>query len=460
MADVVVIGGGFAGLSAAVALADRGVRVTVLEARPRLGGRASSFRDATSGSVVDNGQHAMMGCYTRTLAFLDRIGAADKVQRQANLHVELVHPRLGAGAIACPAWPSPLHLVGGLLRYRLLSRRERFGALHAGLELMAMRRRNDPRLASATVGEVLADLGQSAHACTSFWNPVALATLNETPERAAAGPFVEVLARAFFRSRADSQFVLPRVGLGDLYTDDARRFVERRGGRVWIHAPAASVEVGDGAVRAVALRDGRRLAADGCIAAVPPPALEPLLPPALRARAPFTTLGRLEASPIVSTHLWFDRPVLRGDFVGLLGTTTHWAFNRSRLLGESGDGQCVSAVISAGRSVVGWDSERITGAVLADLHALLPTARAAVLRHAVVVKEKQATVAPTPEAERLRPPAVTDLAGLVLAGDWTATGLPPTIESAVESGDRAAALLAERLGATPDSVSGRNGKGE
>ena len=445
MADVVVIGGGFAGLSAAVALAERGVRVTVLEARPRLGGRASSFRDATSGAVVDNGQHAMMGCYTRTLSFLDRIGAAGKVHRQANLHVDLVHPRLGAGAIACPAWPSPLHLVGGLLRYRLLSRRERFAALRGGLGLMAMRRRKDPRLASATVDQVLTGLGQSAHARTSFWNPVALATLNELPERAAAGPFVEVLARAFFRSRADSQFVLPRVGLGDLYTDDARRFVERRGGRVWIHAPAAELEVGAGGVRGVTLRDGRTLPTDGCIAAVPPPALEPLLPPALRARTPFAALARLETSPIVSTHLWFDRPVLQGDFVGLLDTTTQWAFNRSRLLGKSDDGQCVSAVISAGRSVVGWDSERITDTVLGDLRALLPTARDAVLRHAVVVKEKQATVAPTPEAERLRPPAATDLAGLVLAGDWTATGLPPTIESAVESGERAAALLAERL---------------
>src|SRR5262249_61983967 len=195
-------------------------------------------------------------------------------------------PRLGAGAIACPAWPSPLHLVGGLLRYRLLSRRERFAALRAGLGLMAMRRRNDPRLASATVDQVLAGLGQSAHARTSFWNPVALATLNELPERAAAGPFVEVLARAFFRSRADSQFVLPRVGLGDLYTDDARRFVERRGGRVWVHAPAAELDVGAGGVRGGTLRDGRPLPPDGCIAAGPPPAPEAPLPPAPRPRAP------------------------------------------------------------------------------------------------------------------------------------------------------------------------------
>src|SRR5262245_8481590 len=396
MADVVVIGGGFAGLAAAVELAERGTHVTVLEARPRLGGRASSFRDAETGAVVDNGQHALMGCYRRTLAFLGRIGAGGKVRRQANLRVDLIHPELGAGAIVCPAWPSPLHLAGGLLRYRLLSRRERVAALRAGMALMTMRRRKDPVLGRATVDELLVRLGQSAHARASFWNPVALATLNEAPERAAAAPFVEVLARAFFRSRADSQFVLPRVGLGDLYTEDARRFLERRGGRVWIHAQAAALDVAGDAVRGVVLRDGRRLAADACVAAVPPPALTPLLPDALR--PPLAGIADLQTSPIVSTHLWLDRPVLRGDFLGLLGTTAQGVFNGSRLLGESGPGQCVSAVISAGRDVVEWETTRVADRVLADLRALVPAAGAARLERAVVVKEKQATVSPTPAA--------------------------------------------------------------
>jgi hydroxysqualene dehydroxylase len=445
MAEVVVIGGGFAGLAAAVELAGRGTQVTVLEARPRLGGRASSFRDAETGTVVDNGQHALMGCYRRTLAFLGRIGAGGKVRRQANLRVDFLHPRLGAGAIACPAWPSPLHLAGGLLRYRLLSRRERVAALRAGMALMTMRRRNDPALGRATVDELLVRLGQSAHARASFWNPVALATLNEAPERAAAAPFVEVLARAFFRSRADSQFVLPRVGLGDLYTDDARRFIEQRGGHVWIRAQAAGIELADDRVRGVLLRDGRRLPADACVAAVPPAALAPLLPPPLGSVAPLDALARLETSPIVSTHLWFDRPVLRREFVGLLESTTQWAFNRSALLGETGPGQCVSAVISAGRDVVGWDSDRVIRTVVDDLRALVPAAASARLEHAVVVKEKQATMSPTPEAERLRPPSRTPLHGFVLAGDWIATGLPPTIESAVESGEHAAHILAETV---------------
>lgn len=445
---VVVVGGGFAGLAAGVALAERGIGVTVLEARQRLGGRAYSFRDAETGETVDNGQHAMMGCYTRTLGFLRRIGAAEKLVRQENLRVDLVHPTEGRGSIACPGWPSPLHMLAGITRYRLLSRGERLRALLGGMRLLARHRRKDATLAASTVEDVLIALGQSAHARAAFWTPVVLATLNESPDRAAAGPFAEVLARAFFRSRADSQFVLPRVGLSDLYTDDARRHIEARGGRVESGAPATTLETDGERLSAVVLRDGRRLPADACISTVTPRALAPLLPPALRADPALAGLGAFETSPIVSTHCWLDRPVLGGDFVGLLGTTTQWAFNRTRLTGETtGDGQCISAVISAGRDVVGWESTRVAARVLADLRAVLPAARAAQLRHAVVVKEKHATTSLTPAAERRRPGPVTRLGGFFLAGDWTATGLPATIESAVESGERAADLVAAQWGA-------------
>jgi uncharacterized protein with NAD-binding domain and iron-sulfur cluster len=152
------------------------------------------------------------------------------------------------------------------------------------------------------------------------------------------------------------------------------------------------------------------------------------------------------ASPIVSVHLWLDRRVLSNDFVGLLGTTTQWVFNRDALLGTApGDGQRLSAVISAGHDVVQWDNARIAATVIADLQAVVPAARAARARRTVVVKEKQATISTTPAVERRRPPAETAFDNLFLAGDWTATGLPPTIESAVQSGRRAAALTIERL---------------
>lgn len=449
MQRVAIIGGGFAGLTAGVDLAARGFQVTVLEARARLGGRAYSFRDSDSGELVDNGQHALMGCYTHALAFLEQIGAATKLVRQRNLHVEMRHPHHGAGAIACASLPSPLHLLTGILRYGLLSRMEQLRALLGGVRLMRMRRRQQPELGEWTVGRLMLALGQSANARASFWYPLATATLNEVPHRAAAAPFAEVVARAFFRSRSDSQFVLPRVGLSELYTDDARRFIEARGGGVRLKSAVASLVTAGRQLNAVELRDGTRVEVDACISAVPAKALATLLPEPLRVHPPLGALSELGASPIVSVHLWLDRPVMSSTFIGLLGTTTQWVFDRRRLIadGNGDQRQCVSAVISAGHDVVEWDTGRIADTVLADIRGLLPAARGARLLHAVVVKEKQATISTTPAAERLRPTAETPLDNFFLAGDWTKTGLPPVIESAVVSGRHAAACVAKRLGA-------------
>jgi hydroxysqualene dehydroxylase len=447
VSHVAIIGGGFAGLAAGVELAASGRRVTVLESRPRLGGRAYSFEDEATGETVDNGQHAMMGCYRHTLAFLEQIGATQKLARQRNLYVELVHPQRGVGVIAGAPLPSPLHAVAGILRYRLLSRGERASAVYAGLRLMVMRRLGDARLRDWTVERVLIALGQSDNARRSFWYPIAIATLNESPARAAAAPFIEVLARAFFGARADSQFVLPRVGLSELYTSDARRFIEARGGCVRLKATVTDLVLAGERLVGLMLRDGTTIDADGCISTVPPKALAPLLPDVLRADERLHRLGEIEVSPIVSVHLWVDRPVLAGQFVGLLDTTTQWLFNRTQLTASgNGNGRlCLSAVISAGRDVIEWETSRVVDTVTADIRARIPAARAARVIRSVVVKEKLATISPTPAAERVRPGAETPVRNFFLAGDWTRTGLPPTIESAVVSGRRAAALLVEDL---------------
>jgi squalene-associated FAD-dependent desaturase len=448
--QVVVIGGGFAGLAAAVELAAQGLRPLLLEARPHLGGRAYSFTDAASGEVVDNGQHAMMGCYTHTLSFLERIGAGDKVVRQDNLRVAMARRGGGEGLIAAAALPSPLHMLSGVLGYKLLHPRERRWALLGGMRMLWMYRRNDARLQNATVSELLHALGQSPNTQSSFWNPIALATLNEAPQRAAAAPFAAVLARAFFGSRRDSQFVLPGVGLSEMYTADALRFITERGGGIERHANVVGLDVSDDRVTAVRLRDGRRCAADACIVAVPPRALAALLPAVLQRAPALRGLHELIGSPIVSVHLWLDRPVLEHQFLGLLDATTQWFFNRTKLLRlPAQHGQCVSAVISAAHDVVQWDNERIAATVVLDLRAVSRRGGDFEVVRSVVVKEKHATMSTTPATDRLRPPATTPIDNLFLAGDWTATGLPPTIESAVMSGERAAVLLVERLRARP-----------
>jgi squalene-associated FAD-dependent desaturase len=449
MKTAVVIGGGFAGLAAGAALADEGVRVTVLEKRPVLGGRAYSYADAATGETIDNGQHAMMGCYHEMFRFLDRIGATGKLAIQPSLRVAMLDPERGAGTIACPPLPNPLHMAAGVLGYRLLGLADRARVLAGGLRLVVMHRRKDPRLRALSVDAVLDLLGQSAAARRAFWHPVAIATLNEDPALACAQLLAEVLVRAFFAGKDDARFVLARVGLSELYTDDARRFIEARGGAVETKAQVVGIGIRDDEVSHLDLRDGRRLAAGAYVSAVPPQGLFPLLPLALRRAAPVLGgIERLETSPIVSVHVWFDRPLLRHDFAGLVGLQTHWVFNRDRITGrDPRGGNYLTFVTSGARAIVDRDAEDIVAATLADVRRVLPGAADATVRHVRVVKEKFATMSPTVEAERLRPPSATPLANFVLAGDWTDTGLPATIESAVMSGHRAAALAAARLAA-------------
>ncbi len=447
MTDVIVIGGGFAGLATAVALAREGVRVKVLEKRPVLGGRAYSYTDATTGEVIDNGQHAMMGCYHETLRFLDRIGASGKLAIQPRLSVPMLDADRGEAAISCAPLPSPLHMAAGVLRYRLVDASDRVRILVGGLRLLALKKRRDPLLRSSTVEQILDVLGQSPRARSAFWHPVAIATLNEDPKLASADLLAEVMLRAFFAGKDDARFVLSKVGLSELYTADAHRYVVERGGTIESKAHVVGIGVRGDEVSHLDLRDGRRLTAAAYVSAVPPQGLFPLLPVAVRRDdAMLGGIERLTSSPIVSVHLWFDRHVTGHAFAGFVGTQTHWMFNRDEIAGRRDrDGAYLTFVISGARDVVELDAETLVAATLADARRMLPAARGAVLRHAQVVKEKSATMSPTVEAARLRPPTATRFCNFALAGDWTDTGLPATIESAVASGHAAAALVAARL---------------
>ncbi len=373
MSDAIVIGGGFAGLAAGVALANDGVSVTILERRPVLGGRAYSYTDATTGEVIDNGQHAMLGCYHHLFRFLDRIGATEKLAIQPGLRVAMLDPERGRGVIACPRLPSPLHMAAGVLGYRLLGLADRVRVLIGGLRLLAMKRRHDPRLARLTVDDALDLLGQPETTRRAFWHPVAIATLNETPALASADLLAEVMVRAFFSTRDDARFVLSRVGLSELYTDDARRFIEARGGRVETKAQVVGIGVRGDEVSHLELRDGRRLTALAYVSAVPPQALFPLLPLAVRRDVPaLGAIERLASSPIVSVHVWFDRPLLDDDFVGFVGTRTHWCFNRDRISGrDPRGGSYLTFVISGAREMVDLDADRIVAETLADARRLI-----------------------------------------------------------------------------------------
>lgn len=443
--DVVVIGAGFAGLAAAVRLAGVGARVTVLERRGVLGGRAYSFREPESGAVVDNGQHLFMRCYDETLAFLRTLGTDDRIAFQPRLEVGMLGEGGREARLACPGLPAPLHLLAGLLGLRGVGLRDRLGLVRAAARLAAAAR--DPHAATAledvTVAAWLDRLGQSAAARRAFWNPLTLAVLNDAPEVASVRWLVAVARRAFLAGPRAGDLGFATCGLSALYTEQARAYVEARGGSVRTHAAAAALEVSGDRVVAVRLAPrargtGERLPAGAVVAAVPHHALPPLLPAALATRPPFSDAGRLAVSPIVSCHLWYDRPVLGRPFVGLLDGPLHWLFDR---------GTHLTAVTSGAGALLDRRPRDLAEAAAREVARLVPAAREARLVRAHVIKERWATPSLAPGAGALRAGPRTPLANLVLAGDWTDTGLPGTIEGAVQSGHAAAALTAGATGA-------------
>jgi hydroxysqualene dehydroxylase len=445
--DVVVVGGGFGGLSAGVALAERGFRVALLERKPELGGRAYSFEDPDTGDQVDNGQHVLMGCYSETLDFLRKIGSGNNLVFQKDLEIQMLARPGRSATLRTARLPGPLHMSAALMRYGHLSLKERFAAARGGLRLLKMRRRDRGALERMTVTELMNQLGQSENARRAFWYPLSVATLNDEPEVSSAGLLAEVLMRAFFSRRADSAFVYSRVGLSELYCRAARSFVERAGGVIARRAVVEGLEVdGGGVVERIRLRDGRKLEAANFIVAAQAEQLIRMLPENLVADPFFQRINQLTTSPIICVHAWFDREVTRSAFVGFIGTTTQWLFNKRRIFERHGERHpgYLSFVISGARRLVDLPNDDLLDLVLSDLSAMIPAARHAKVSKAIVLKEKQATMAPTTDSHRLRPGVATPLKNLFLAGDWIQTGLPATIESAVISGRAAAAAVAAR----------------
>jgi squalene-associated FAD-dependent desaturase len=430
--EVLIIGGGFSGLAAGVALAEDGRGVRLLEQKPHLGGRARSFLDPTTGSVVDNGQHIIMGCYHSTIRFLSTIGTLDRIRFQQHLTVRFLDRNGRLTALQCPGLPSPWHVLLGVLRSGSFPFKHKLEVLRLGRSLQ-WARAMDRGLEKLSVREWLTRLGQSESLQRNFWDLLCIAALNEDPSKANAGLFERVLQLALFSSPADSRIGIARVGLSDVYVDAATAYIRARGGRVECSRSVASLLVSEGQCRGVRLSSGEEIEAESVLSAVPSFRLAGLLPGELLRFEPFfAPVISLRPAPIISINLWFDRPITELDFVGLRGTTIQWLFNKGKILG-SGENY-VSLVLSGAHRHIGRGKEELLATALRELRDLFPEARKAKLHHALVIKERFATFSPTWEAEQLRPTARTPVRGLYLAGDWTATGLPATIESAVQSG--------------------------
>ena len=432
---VVIIGGGFSGLAAATTLCERGHSVLLFEARTQLGGRAYSFVDAKTGDTVDNGQHLFMGCYRNTITFLEKIGTLDRLRFQTTPRVDFFDRNYGLTSFSCPDLPAPMNVLAGLFKLKGLTAGDKLRALKIGNAIRASRNGADRN--RLTVTKWLTSLKQSARIKERFWYPMAVATLNENPEIASARMLKVVLKEAFGGDRSNASIGISTVGLSDLYTIAAREFIESRGGSVETNAPVKRFVIEDARARAAVLKDGRAIEADYFISSVTPQAFIKLLPDSVAARE-FSEVARLESSPIISINLWFDRSITDREFAGLLGTRVQWLFNKAKISANSSGSNQVAIIISAARDFVGLTKEALVEMAVSELGELIPESRNAKVLHSVVVKEREATISHTVESDNLRPGPRTSISNLILAGDWIATGLPATIESAVLSGQIAA----------------------
>lgn len=440
--DAVVIGGGFAGLAAATALAESGARVTLLEARPHLGGRARSWIDPETGQVVDNGQHLFMGCYRETLLFLERIGTVDRLALQPRMQMHLLDRGGAAGAFALPAIPSPFDRLAAILRFPGLSAADRLGLLRV---VRAVKKRSASRVTGASddlerlsVADWLSSLRQSPASNRRLWHPVSISALNELPERASAAMLLPVLREAFLGDASSARLGVPRVGLSDLYAGPAADYLGGRRCTVRLRSPVRGLLIDQGRCGGVMLAGGERLEAGAVISSVPHVDLPALLPNGLVDDPVFARAARLETSPIVSVYLWFDVPVIDLPFAALVGGMWQWVFDRDHISGGGNGIHGVTLVCSAAYDLVDRPVETLIRSALDELRQFVPGVRHASLRRSMVIKEKKATISPACGTADLRPDQRTPCEALYLAGDWTATGLPATIEGAVLSGHRCA----------------------
>jgi len=356
--------------------------------------------------------------------------------------VPFLHPDRGSAVFACAAAPSPLHLTLGALRYKHLSPGERLALVRGGLAIALGYRPTKP--SRATVAEALAAAGQNQNLRTCFWNPLAIAVLNELPERASADLFAEVLRRVFFARAAASRIVFPRAGLSDVCAEPAARAIERAGGVIETGPTVRTVEIAAGRATGVSFAGRPPVRADAVILAVPPPALAALLPDERATAAGLRDLGVFRAAPIVSVHLWFRERFAAPRMAGFLDGPIHWLFTPPM---QPESGRYVTLVVSGAHELVAKPQDEVLRLACRELARYVPATAGLEPADALVVKEPSATYAATPEEQAKRPGTATAIPNLFLAGDWISTGLPATLESAVVSGERAAATAADYLAA-------------
>lgn len=432
---VLVIGGGLAGMAAAVALESAGGNVTLLEARRVLGGRAGSFEEPQTGEELDNCQHVLLGCCTNLIDFYRRLGVEHLIRWERTVNFVdgrgKVHTLAGSKVL-----PAPLHLAGSMARLGLLSLAERFALVRGMIAMMELGREGRQRLADVPFGHWLDEHGQPAELVRKLYDPILISALNEESRRASASSAIQVFQEAMLANSAGYPIGLPACALGQLYARLPVRDV-RLGARV------AGLCFEGRKITGAMLTTGEKIEADAVIIATNRHTLSKWIGSEMMAGdSRFDHLDELEDAPILGAHLWFDRAVLTYPHVALVKGPLQWLFRKDE------SGAAVHGVISAARAWVGVAREEALELFTKQIQDTFAMARAAKLLRGVIVVEKRATFSPSPGSDRARPsqsPSIGGIQRLYLAGDYTQTGWPATMEGAVRSGYLAAGAVAAKL---------------
>ncbi|MDH3268422.1 MAG: hydroxysqualene dehydroxylase HpnE [Ignavibacteria bacterium] len=423
---VIVIGGGFAGLTAATYLAKNKFKVTLLEASPKLGGRAYSFIDKETNTIIDNGQHILMGCYHDTLDFLSMIGATNNFYFQKRLQVNFVKERFQLFSLKSVPLIYPLNLIVGLMNYGAIEVSDRFNLLKVFLKLPFY---SSDKFSEMNIKEWLKFENQSQAAQDAFWKILAVGALNTSIEKASAKIFIDILKQIFLSGNKSATIVLPKYGLSESYCQNAEKFILDNGGGLLLSEPVEKLVISGGKVTELHSPKKVYLDFDYVVSAIPNYALNRIFDD-----NNYYDIPEMQYSSILNIQLWLRENKLPAEYFGLINSPLHWVFNK---------GTHLNIVISDADELVNKTDEELLNMIKSEMQKFF-LLDSELITNYQIIKEKRATFIPSNDVIDKRPSQKTQIKNLILAGDWVDTGLPSTIESAVKSGKVAANLVMDQ----------------
>ncbi len=436
--SVTVVGGGVSGLAAACALADRGYRVRLLERRPYVGGRASSYEHPGTGEVIDNCQHILLGCCTNLIDLYRRLGVENQIYWSDA--ITFIEPGGRQSVLQPSSLPAPLHTAASFLGAKCFSVSDKV-TIARGIQAFLLK---TPPDSEENFAQWLKKHHQSQRAIKRFWHPVLASALNEDPEFISVRYAAKVFREAFLFSAEGGRMGIPRIPLSDLY-GRAIEYIESRGGEVLLRAGVESFAA-SASQWTIRTADGNSFTTDAVVLALSFEGLAtlmPALPQNTASQQLAENLRKFSHSPITSVHLWFDREITELTHAALLDTTIQWMYHKSKLQAShrNGQGSYIELVVSASKWWVAHPRQEIIDLAMRELQLFFPAVKEAALLKAAVTKEVRATYSIRPGLDSIRPQAESPWPGIFLAGDWTATNWPSTMESGVRSGYLAAEAL-------------------